>query len=111
MKLLPSILCLLLATPLFGDEQEIFEKGIKPLLNEYCLTCHSTEKQKGELDLERFGSLDLVKGDPAVWGHSLDQILDGGFDNGLGTRLFGGDKIETGMTGPRVADELGFHRS
>lgn len=77
MKLLPSILCLLLATPLFGDEQEIFEKGIKPLLNEYCLTCHSTEKQKGELDLERFGSLDLVKGDPAVWGHSLDQILDG----------------------------------
>ena len=66
MKLLPSILCLLLATPLFGDEREIFEKSIQPLLKEYCLTCHSTEKQKGELDLGRFGSLDLVKGDPAV---------------------------------------------
>jgi hypothetical protein len=58
MKILPFILCLLLATPLFGDEQEIFEKSIQPLLQEYCITCHSTEKQKGDLDLERFSSLD-----------------------------------------------------
>src|SRR5215207_8703926 len=31
-----------------------FEKEIKPLLAEYCNKCHSTEKQKGDLDLERF---------------------------------------------------------
>ncbi len=34
-----------------------FHQDVLPLLNKYCLTCHSTEKQKGELDLERFSSL------------------------------------------------------
>ncbi|MBL6766194.1 MAG: DUF1592 domain-containing protein [Verrucomicrobiae bacterium] len=77
MKLLTSFLCLLLAAPLFGDEQEIFGKSIQPLLQKYCITCHSTEKQKGDLDLERFSSLDLIKRDPVVWEHSLEQILDG----------------------------------
>jgi len=38
------------------------------------------------------------------------EFVDGGFDDGLGTRFFGGDKIKTGMTGPRVADECVFHR-
>lgn len=33
-----------------------FEQSIRPLLKEYCLKCHSTEKHKGELDLERFTS-------------------------------------------------------
>jgi hypothetical protein len=76
MKILASILFLLFAAPLFGDEHEIFEKSIQPILKEYCITCHSTEKQKGDLDLERFSSLDLVKGDPKVWRYSLDQIQD-----------------------------------
>ena len=46
------------------------------MLKQYCLDCHSTKKQKGDLDLERFTSLDLVKRDPVVWEHSLDQIRD-----------------------------------
>ncbi len=56
--------------------QENFGKSIQPLLKEYCITCHSTEKQKGDLDLERFQTLDLVKDDPAVWEHALEQIHD-----------------------------------
>ena len=76
MKLLPSVLFLLLAAPLLADQQQIFGQSIQPLLKEYCITCHSTEEQKGDLDLERFASLDPVKRDPSVWEHSLDQILD-----------------------------------
>src|SRR4051812_14413642 len=33
-----------------------FEKEIRPILSEYCNKCHSTAKQKGDLDLERFTS-------------------------------------------------------
>lgn len=40
------------------------------ILKTYCLGCHSTEKQKGELDLE---SSDIRK-EPEVWEHVLDQI-------------------------------------
>jgi len=76
MKLLPSAIFLLLAAPLLADPAQMFEQRIQPLLKEYCITCHSTEKQKGDLDLERFTSLDLIKRAPSVWEHSLDQILD-----------------------------------
>ena len=37
------------------------------------------------------------------------EFIGGGFDNGLGTRLFGGAKKKAGMTGPRITDDLVFH--
>ena len=54
-----------------------FLKDIRPVLAEYCITCHSTEKQKGDLDLERFSSMEKVQRDPIVWQHALEQIRDG----------------------------------
>ncbi|MFZ4763878.1 MAG: DUF1592 domain-containing protein [Roseimicrobium sp.] len=68
----PLFAALLLAAPM----RDPFPQSIQPLLKEYCITCHSTEKQKGDLDLERFTSLSHVKRDPSVWEHSLDQIRD-----------------------------------
>ena len=51
-----------------------FQKEIRPLLNEFCLKCHSTKDQKGELDLERFKSLDAVKRDAKVWLQVEEQL-------------------------------------
>ncbi len=51
-----------------------FDKTIRPLLAEYCLTCHSTEKHKGDLDLERFSSLSEVKRHPKVWQTVAEQL-------------------------------------
>jgi hypothetical protein len=77
MKCLTSLLLVAsLTVHAFADQNQIFEKTIQPVLKQYCLDCHSTKKQKGDLDLERFTSLDLVKRDPIVWEHSLDQIRD-----------------------------------
>ena len=44
-----------------------FEKDIRPILQKSCLNCHSTEKQKGDLDLERFTSLADIKKEPMIW--------------------------------------------
>ena len=41
------------------------------------MTCHSTEKQEGELDLERFNSLDHVKTDADVWERVQEQLALG----------------------------------
>ena len=46
---------------------------IQPLIQEYCLDCHSTEKQKGELDLEA----STIHQEPQVWEEVLDQIMHG----------------------------------
>ena len=51
-----------------------FEKEIRPLLNEFCLKCHSTKDHKGDLDLERFKSLDAVKRDAKVWLQIEEQL-------------------------------------
>src|SRR5580765_3806155 len=51
-----------------------YEREIRPLLKEYCLGCHSTEKHKGDLDLERFSSLDEVKKHPKVWQSVVEQL-------------------------------------
>lgn len=53
-----------------------FEKDIRPLLSDYCLKCHSTEKQKGDLDLERFTSLEEAKKHPEIWADVLEQLAN-----------------------------------
>ena len=53
-----------------------FQQDIAPLLTKYCITCHSTKKKTGDLDLERFTSMDIVNRDPAVWEHALDRLHD-----------------------------------
>ena len=65
------------ASHAFADQRQVFQQTIRPMLEEYCITCHSTKKQKGDLDLERFTSVALVKHDPVVWERSLEQIRDG----------------------------------
>jgi len=59
-----------------GNET-VFEKTVRPVLRDYCVTCHSTEKQKGELDLERFTTVASIKNQTEVWEHVLDQLATG----------------------------------
>ncbi len=68
-----SVLCLGSALPAAAAD---YEKDIRPLLAEYCLKCHSTEKHKGDLDMERFASFADVKREPEVWQKALEQIHD-----------------------------------
>jgi hypothetical protein len=47
--------------------------AIEPLLKSYCLECHSTAKQKGDLDLES----SAIRQQPQVWENVLEQIALG----------------------------------
>ena len=58
----------------FGEERLSFDivgdqyrQEIRPLLDHFCLECHSTELKEGELDLERFVTLAEVRQAPDVW--------------------------------------------
>ena len=55
---------------------QLFEQVIRPLTQEYCLKCHSTEKQKGDLDLERFTSFDEAKRHPEIWQRVMEMVGD-----------------------------------
>jgi hypothetical protein len=54
-----------------------FATSMRPLLTKYCGECHSTERQKGDLDLEQFTSLDLVRRQPHVWELVQEQLSNG----------------------------------
>ncbi len=64
-------------SPTFGRLQTDYEITVHPVLKQYCLDCHSTEKQEGELDLERFASLAEVRRDVNAW-QKVAEMLDNG---------------------------------
>ncbi|MCO6454136.1 MAG: DUF1592 domain-containing protein [Pirellulaceae bacterium] len=53
--------------PAFDALRQQYQQQTLPLLRRFCLDCHSSEEKAGELDLERFGSLDQIRRQPEVW--------------------------------------------
>ena len=54
-----------------------FDGKIRPVLKQTCLTCHSTKKHKGELDLEVYARLEDFRRDPEIW-QKIAEALDSG---------------------------------
>jgi hypothetical protein len=54
-----------------------YAREIRPLMTQWCLKCHSTAKQKGDLDLERFSTLGDVRRETKVW-LKVVEMLDNG---------------------------------
>jgi len=54
-----------------------FSEVIRPLLQRHCLGCHSTEKHKGDLDLERAASAPEIRRHPGIWEGVIEQVGSG----------------------------------
>lgn len=63
--------------PTLSRLDRAFVRETLPLVKTYCLGCHSTEKQKGELDLERFKTVSDVMKHAKVWQGVVEQIALG----------------------------------
>lgn len=61
----------------FDKLSQEFDRQTSPLLREFCLKCHTTKDQQGDLDLERFGKLNDVRKDPKAW-LKVVEMLDNG---------------------------------
>ncbi len=48
--------------------------AVKSILQQFCLDCHSPSERQGELDLERFQSLALVREDLKPWQAMIQQL-------------------------------------
>ena len=51
--------------------------AVQPLVQKYCLGCHSTNARKGSLDLERFATPADVRKDLKVWQGVIEQLEAG----------------------------------
>src|SRR6185436_238703 len=54
-----------------------FERRVRPMLEQYCFGCHSTEKHKGDLDLEQYHSLQQLLEHPKPWQTVVEQLALG----------------------------------
>ncbi len=76
--LLPAILSLGTAqAENSGGSVPDFASAIQPVLAKYCLDCHSTEKQKGDLDLESIATPEGLRRHPKIWQQVLQQVTEG----------------------------------
>jgi uncharacterized protein DUF1587/cytochrome c len=87
-RLLPAACCLaLLAATLAAPARSArlsaetaaddFATRVRPVLARYCLDCHSTKKKKGDLDLERFASIEQVAKESGPWQSVLEMLENG----------------------------------
>jgi hypothetical protein len=61
------------ATPTLLPDEE-FGTVIRPILQKYCIECHSSEKHKGDLNLAAFETYDQVVAVPEVWATALERV-------------------------------------
>ena len=61
----------------FTEIARAFDGTALPLLQQYCLKCHSTEKQDGDLDLEQFSKFEQVRKAQPIW-QKVVEMLDNG---------------------------------
>ena len=76
------LLCLGFLAPQQGQGQDAVPPKEAPpfmepslaFMKRFCLDCHSTEKQKGELDLEAFMQLQPIDQPASIWESIIEQI-------------------------------------
>ena len=61
----------------FSELRKDFKDSVVPLMQKYCLDCHSKEEQEGELDLEQFRGMDEVRMHPMIWVKVVEMMEDG----------------------------------
>lgn len=54
-----------------------YQSSIRPLLQEFCVGCHSAQKHKGSLNLEQFESLSQVRRDLHPWTMMAELVTAG----------------------------------
>jgi hypothetical protein len=57
--------------------EQQFKQTQQAVLQKYCLSCHSTAEQQGDLDLERFHSVADIRGDVVPWQRVIEVLDDG----------------------------------
>src|SRR5215471_11252302 len=60
-----------------AEAKDEYSAAIRPLIVKFCLDCHSTKIMKGELDLERFASIEIVRQDLNPWQSMIEQLEAG----------------------------------
>ncbi|HEY2588471.1 MAG TPA: DUF1592 domain-containing protein [Tepidisphaeraceae bacterium] len=54
-----------------------FEKDVRPIVVDNCVTCHNPDKRKGDLDLSQFATADKARADEQSWQDVAERLRSG----------------------------------
>lgn len=57
-----------------ADLAEDYAMNIRPLMTRKCYECHNADKQKGDVVLDRFETLDAINAEPELWQTVLEKV-------------------------------------
>jgi hypothetical protein len=60
-----------------GELSPSFEKDVRPIVVDNCVTCHNPDKHKGDLDLSQFQTADKAKADEQTWQDVAERLRSG----------------------------------
>ena len=63
--------------PSFDTLSEQYTRKIRPLLDRFCLDCHSSEQKEGDLDLQRFATIPELRREASVWVKVVEMLVAG----------------------------------
>lgn len=69
-----TIVLIFILTPTLCQDQESFEKKLRPLLSKKCFECHNTGNTKGGVNLDNYKEVGRIISDGQFWLKVLDQI-------------------------------------
>ena len=56
------------------ERADEYASEIRPLLETFCLRCHSARENKGGLNLSRFASIQQIRSDIEIWQNVLRRV-------------------------------------
>lgn len=72
--LIPARICPAAETANFSPS---FDKDVRPLIVENCITCHNAQKKKGDLNLSQYATSDKALADEQAWQDVADRLRTG----------------------------------
>src|SRR5438270_8379752 len=86
MRAMTAIFCLLFASaacaagasdPAGAQLEAAYRDTIHPFIQTYCVSCHNSEKHKGDFDLSIYSTMAPVAHDERQWGLVLERLEAG----------------------------------
>jgi hypothetical protein len=72
-----ALISLIGLSPAFAASGDAFSKQIQPILQQYCYDCHGNGKAKGDLSLEKYKTLESIRGNRKTWEMVLRNVKSG----------------------------------
>src|SRR5688572_22346024 len=77
MRYLVALILISVLSPALLAKDDTFQKQIQPILRQFCYDCHGNGKDKGDLTLDKYKTVESIRADRKIWELVLRNVKSG----------------------------------